>query len=194
MTPEQIAREAAESLVYVVRSADGRHLLMIGTHLDFDFGHPGVAADCVAEIRGHVTRAALAAIERDRRQCLLPGAMSEGDLAGVEGAMGGLRDHVEQRLVLTPEQGETLLGDMEDLLAEVYRLRRAFDMIATSGPEGESYLRGYDAGREAIAAKLDRCRLTLHEIHEEAAGHAGQHAVRLALIRRLAGQALSGGS
>ena len=139
MTPEQIADEAAKKSI---SDPDERgRVLFLGVPLhaanvlrsDADWQLRDPLRQALAEV-------VLDAIQRDRMASPVPGGLSEEQLAKICKSFAGASG-----------SSSTDEGAVLDLLAHVEHLTRALREIVASGPEGEAWGRGFDAGVRAAS-------------------------------------------
>lgn len=133
MTPEEIAREAAEALVWVAHRPGSRPdgapyempwVLEPVLPPTARYGREKDALFAAAGVRSRLTAAFLAAIERALREVPVPGGLSDDALAAIRGRVGG------GALVAAPH-------DVRDLLRHLDHLTRVLQDCAADGALGQ---------------------------------------------------------
>lgn len=120
MIPETAEQIALEAAQWLYEDSEASRLVAEGPQKD---AIPTLA------------RLFLAAIRRDRLASPAPGGLSEGRLAEIAKE--------------AERWGDVGRQGLRDLLAHVAHLTRALREIVTSGPEGEAWCKGYEAGKDA---------------------------------------------
>lgn len=156
-TPEEIAREAAEKLVRVVKPVylDEPYNLMIGAHKDYTTDSGSFIHEVRDEIVREITPAITTAIEQALTQCPVPSPVSEERLHQIIYEWQGMYRNLTNQPVGAVR---TAHEDVDDLIAHIEHLHRMLN-----SPEGEAIAAAYDQGkrdgyRDGVAAGEEKAK------------------------------------